>query len=192
MRIDINQRKIAIGNKYEIYNDQTPFRFARSRLFRFLSRIELSNDEGGMPLLTLKKRLTFFAISYDIEYTSGSSLEFRTVAFWRGHYRCVKGNSIYDIFSHRGRKHSVYRNGKQTAWWDQEAVTWFEGDNYRMVADDDCDIDLMISFCLIMDDATSNQSNRGAFSFNFGKIGPEARKFDPLWVPKKSAKELYL
>jgi hypothetical protein len=29
---------------------------------------------------------------------------------------------------------------------EQNCVTWFDGDNYRIVADNDCDFELIISF----------------------------------------------
>jgi hypothetical protein len=30
--------------------------------------------------------------------------------------------------------------------WNKNCVTWFDGDNYRIVADNDCDFELIISF----------------------------------------------
>lgn len=35
------------------------------------------------------------------------------------------------------------------AWWEKKAVSWCKGDNYKIIADDDCDANLMITFCLI-------------------------------------------
>jgi hypothetical protein len=52
---------------------------------------------------------------------------------------------LYEIFGHKGRKYSILKN-KQVAYWNKNCVTWFDGDNYRIVADNDCDFELIISF----------------------------------------------
>jgi len=183
-QIDINQRKIAFGYKYDVFFNEKQIRFARSQLMRLLTHIDLYGEEGGKKLLSIVQRFSIFKTSYDIEYLDGTTLEFRTLSVIKGHYVCSSGNDTYEIFRHRKRKYSIFRNGLQVAWWDQEAVTWFEGDNYKIRANDDCDIDLLISFCLIIDDSRSNKSDKQSFTYNFGYIGPEAKKFDPGWSPE--------
>ncbi|MFB0910133.1 MAG: hypothetical protein QMA99_04160, partial [Flavobacterium sp.] len=59
--------------------------------------------------------------------------------------------------------------------------TWFDGDNYRIVADNDCDVELIISFCLINDNKTESNNSKNALTFDLGNSGPEARKFDNNW-----------
>lgn len=188
MEIDVNQRKIAIGYKYDIYCQGKQIRYAHSKLLQFLTHIELSDSEAGKCLLTLVKRLSFLRTNYDIQFPGEYVVEFRTVSVWKAHYRCIYGKDTFDIYSHKGRKHSVYKNGCQVAWWDQEAVTWFEGDNYKIIADDDCDADLIIAFCLILDDSKNNNTDRSMFKFNMGHIGPQAKEFDMRWHPNAGKK----
>lgn len=183
MELDINQRKIALGHKYDVYKSGVPVRYAHSKLMRFLSRIEMSDVESGRVLLTIAKRFSFL-ISYDIEFPNGERALLRTVSVWRGHYQCAYNRSIYDIYSHHKRKHSVYRNGSQVAWWEQAPVSWYNGDNYRITADDDCEQDVITAFCLIMDDATTQRENGSTLTFHVGHIGPEARPFNPMWTPR--------
>jgi hypothetical protein len=57
---------------------------------------------------------------------------------------------MYDIYGHRGRKYSIYKNDQQVAWWDKEAVGWFAGDNYKIFANANSDPELLISFCLVI------------------------------------------
>jgi hypothetical protein len=85
---------------------------------------------------------------------------------------------------HIGRKYSVYKNELQVAWWDKEAVSWFDGDNYKILADIDCDLDLIISFCLIVDNFSSNENDGNTVTYDFGNIGFQAKKFDENWQPK--------
>lgn len=184
MEIDINQKAISIGNKYDIYCNKQPLRFARSQLFQFLSQIEL-RDEKGQILLTINERFTILRTRYDIEYPNGVILEFRTISVWKGHYQCKFNQDVYDIYSHRGLKYSIYKNNSQIAWWNQDAVSVGKGDNFKMFANDDCDVDLLISFCLITDDSTGNDSSGSPFAINLGSIGPQAKKFNPNWHPNQ-------
>jgi hypothetical protein len=78
----------------------------------------------------------------------------------------------------------LYKNDRQVAWWDKKAVSWFNGDNYTITADKDCDRNLVICFCLAMDNYASNDNEKKAVNFDIGKIGPQARKFDAAWTPK--------
>lgn len=65
-------------------------------------------------------------------------------------------------------------------------VTWFEGDNYKIIADNDCDQEMIIAFCLILDDSRSNQRSYSGnmVTFDLGNIGWKLKKFDEEWRPK--------
>jgi hypothetical protein len=185
MIIDINQKKMAIGDKYRIYIDEKETHSASSVLFTFLSEIDLFENSSGKTKLTLKKRWSWFKTKYDIYKYDYSKFEYRTISLWKGHYQCLVGKDLYEIFCHKGRKHSVYKNNIQVAWWDKNCVTWFEGDNYKIIADDDSDFELLMSFCLINDNQSSNSNNKNAVTFDLGRIGAEAKKFNVNWKSKK-------
>jgi uncharacterized protein YxjI len=186
MRIDINQKKIAIGDKYQIFVDGQPAYKASNELFRFLSVINLfRNDESGARL-TIKKQWFFWKPKYTIRLHDNRIVEFRADSWWEMHYRCHCSPDSYHVYGHRGRKYSVYRNDRQVAWWEKEAVSWFEGDNYTITADHDCDVDLIIAFCLIMDNHKSKRHGDNTVSFDIGNIGGQVRVFDPYWKPKNN------
>jgi len=184
MEIDINQKKISIGDKYQVFIDGVQTHRAAAKIFRVFSEINLFDLNSDFPEMTIKRRFAFLAAKFDISKKDGIIYELVTKSFWKSHLQCVWGSDVYDVYSHRGRKRSVYKNDKQVAWWDKKAVTWFNGDNYKIIADKDCDKLLIISFCLAVDNYTSNDKNKGAVNFNVGRIGPQARKFDPSWQPK--------
>ena len=81
-------------------------------------------------------------------------------------------------------KYSVYKNSTQVAWWEKEAVTWFEGDNYAITANNDCNVELIIAFCLIIDNHKSKSHSENAVSYNIGNIGGQIKEFDPYWRAK--------
>ena len=183
MEIDINQKKISIGDKYQIYIDGVQRHNASSKIFRLFPEIELYEWDSQLPKIKINKRFSLFVPKYDLTKWDGAVYEFRTKSFWKGHYQCIVGFDVYDIYSHRGRKYSIYKNDTQIAWWTKEAVTWFGGDNYKIIADNNCDYNLIISFCLVIDNCKSK--NEGAINIDIGKIGPQAKMFDPEWRPKQ-------
>jgi uncharacterized protein YxjI len=182
MEIDINQKKISIGDKYQIFTDGKQTHYASTKLFRQLAEINLFENSSSRPKYLIKKRWAFFNTSFDLISWDNNVLEFRTKSFWKNHYLCQVGQDLFEIYGHRGRKYSVYKNDKQVAWWDKEAVAWFNGDNYKIIADKDCDHELIISFCLIIDNTQSNDGN--TLTIDIGNIGPQAKKFDTNWQPK--------
>ncbi len=184
MVININQKKISIGDKYQIFVSEQQTHTAATKLFKLLPEIHLFENGNEQPKYIIKKNWSFFYLSYNLIKSNHQVLEFRTKSYWRNHYHCQVGYDAYDIYGHRGRKYSVYKNDQQVAWWDKDAVSWFNGDNYRIIADKDCDMELIVSFCLIIDNSFSNDNDNAMFNFDLGSIGPQAKKFNPQWQPK--------
>ena len=52
-------------------------------------------------------------------------------------------------------------------------------------ANKDSEIELLICFCLIMDNAESQNDEGNTITYDFGNIGFQAKKFNPDWNPKK-------
>jgi hypothetical protein len=184
MEIDINQQKISAIDKYKIFVNRHELYRATAELFRPFDRLYLFPIDQKKPKYKIIRKLTFFRTSYDIRTQDNHVFPFRTGQYIRGHYYCQAGQDRYDIYVNRGRRYSVYKNDVQVAWWDKEAVAWFKGDNYKIIADNDCHYELIISFCLIIDNAFNNNSGNSFVKVSFGRIGPIAREFDPTWRPK--------
>ena len=184
MEININQKKISIGDKYQIFTDGKQTHSAARQLFRFLPVVNLFANSHGNARMTIRKRISFFKAKYDITRWDNRVLEFRTVSFWKRHYKCQIDNDTYDIYGHRGRKYSIFKNKNQVAWWDKKAVSWFAGDNYKITAEKDSDVEVLISFCLVVDNFSSDDHDGNAVTFDIGNIGFQAKKFDKNWQPK--------
>ncbi len=183
MEIDINQQKISIGDKYQVFIDGA-LRFRASRiLFRWLATVKLFDQDSDIARLTIHRRLSFFKPKYDIILRDENVLPFYTISFWKLHYQCKAGNDTYDIYGHRGRKYSIFKNNRQTGWWDKKAVTWFAGDNYTITADNNANTALLIAFCLVIDNYRSDDHEGGALKYDFGNIGFSTRPFDSSWRP---------
>jgi uncharacterized protein YxjI len=183
MEIDINQKKISIGDKYTIFTDGQQTHTASRELFNLLPVVNLFNNPNNRPIMTIRKRLSWFKAKYDITRWDNNILEFRTVSFWKPHYQCHCGNDNYDIYGHRGRKYSIFKNDKQIAYWDKKAVSWFAGDNYKIIGDKGSDADLLISFCLVIDNFASDDHDGNTVTIDLGNL-LQAKKFDNSWQPK--------
>jgi uncharacterized protein YxjI len=185
MRIDINQKKIAIGDKYQIFIDGKLLFKASNELFHWLSVINLYRNDSTRAALTINKQWFFFKPKYHIRlHDYNSTVEFRADSFWMMHYQCHCSPDIYHIYGHRGRKFSVYKNNTQVAWWEKEAVSWFEGDNYAITADSDSNLELIIAFCLIIDNHKSKRHGDDAVSYDIGNMGGQVKEFNMYWQPK--------
>ncbi|MDR1729185.1 MAG: hypothetical protein LBR52_00780 [Prevotellaceae bacterium] len=184
MEIDIKQEEISIGDKFQIFVNGKQAYTASAKLFRAFSEIDLSELDSNKPKYVIKKRFSLFKVKYDIEKWDHSVFKFRTKAIWKSHFYCHAGQDLYEIFEHRGRKCSVYKNDIQIACWDKEAVTLLNGDNYKIIADVDSDYELLISFCLILDNSFSDNNSGNSITVNLGKIGLQAKNFNPEWRPK--------
>jgi len=185
MEIDINQKKISIGDKYQIFTDGQQTHNATRALLQLLPEINLFEISfGDRARMTINKRLSWFKAKYDITRWDNNVLEFRTKSYWKLYYQCQCGPDIYEIYGHRGRKYSIYKNDVQVAWWDKKAVTWFAGDNYKIIADKDCDLNLIISFCLVIDNYSSDDHDGNTVTYDLGNIGFQAKVFDDSWQPK--------
>ncbi|MGV3539239.1 MAG: hypothetical protein ACO1OQ_05480, partial [Rufibacter sp.] len=173
---------------YRIYlNGQEAYN-ATSSLFKWMAQVQVFKVGSDFPAVSIRQQWAWFKAKYNIKFEGGTQAAFTTVSFWKNHYQCYVGGSRYEVFGHRGRKYSVYKDGRQIAWWDKAAVSWFNGDNYHLLADDRADHELLIAFCLILDHHTSNRKGDSGITVDFGNFGPQAKAFDPAWRPKEDWK----
>lgn len=190
MEINISQNKISVSDKYQIYIEGQKKYFASAKLFRLLSEINLfnytENKTENNAVFIIKKKWNWFKTTYDLRRFDNNVFEFTTKNMWKRHYNCIVGQDNYEIFGHNGRKYSIYKNDKQVAWWDKESVSWFNGDNYKIIADNDCDYCIIISFCLVIDNSASNDNDGNMVTIDLGNFGSQAKEFDKNWQPNKN------
>lgn len=183
MEININQQKIAIGNKYKVFIDGSEKYKASTKLFTFFAEINLQELHTETVKISMKRKWDWFKYSYDITDVRQQVYEFRTISLWKRHYVCMVGADKYEVFGHKGRKHSIYKNNEMIAYYEIGKVSWFDGDNYKLIANNNADVELIMSFCLCLDNATE-QGKQSSMTWNIGWFGPQVKEFDPTWFPK--------
>jgi uncharacterized protein YxjI len=183
MEIVIYQNSVSVKDKFQIFIDGNQRHHATYKLLSLLSEISLFEWDSELPKVIINKRFHLFNAIYDLSLSDGNVLNFKTISFLKDHFQCISNFDVYDIYANRGRKYSVYKNGNQIAWWTKDLITWLEGDSYKIIADNDCDYNLIISFCLIIDNYKS-QRKRSLLNINLPKLFFEAKKFDTNWTSK--------
>lgn len=186
MKIDVNRAAISIGDKYSVFMNEKGLYRAAKTIFSLLAELSIYEDSAGDPFIVINQKFSFKP-KYAINITGGEVLYFETVSLWKSQFQCVSGMDTYSICANRGRKWSIYKNDIQIAWWEESAVNWFNGDNYKIIADDDCKKELLVAFCLIIDNHF-NDGKKSAVNFKLGNIAFGMKKFDPQWQPKTGKK----
>ncbi|MGY0035659.1 hypothetical protein [Pedobacter sp. NJ-S-72] len=138
MIIDIQQKKLSIGDQHRIsVNGALKYTVSRQPI-QFMAEILVFNANSDVLKAKINKRFHLFKANYEITFADGLISFFRTVSYIRSHYSCQIATDVYDIYGHRGRKYSIYKNDEQVAWWEKGMITLLEGDEYRITASEAC------------------------------------------------------
>ncbi len=184
MEIDIIQKKLSGKENYKVFLNGEEKYFAVSEAPSFLACVKLNDLGSDFPRVTIQQQWSWLKSSYTLTFEGGSVTQITTQSIWLRHYQCYVGGSAYDVYGHAGRRFSIYKDGSQIAAWSKQAAALVNGDNYRLLADDNADFDLLIGFCLIIDRQQSNFKGGRGLQLNVGGLGSEAKEFDLSWQPK--------
>jgi hypothetical protein len=97
-------------------------------------------------------------------------------------YIFIKDGTRYDVYQHKDRKHSVFCNNVQIAYFDKDEISKFGADSYTIEADNDADKEILLGFLLILH-LLNGSDKRAIYSKDIGNIW-EKKAFDPTWTPK--------
>ena len=118
-------------------------------------------------------------MSYFIENNYRQSFILTAKNKWHSLYEMAFEENIYELKIHKGRKKSIFKNGKQIAEIDESLVEIFYHDKIRIITNDQESINeiFLIIICLKI-----GEENSGGLTFDFGNIG----KTEPVnehWRP---------
>ncbi|MFM2284893.1 MAG: hypothetical protein RLZZ543_390 [Bacteroidota bacterium] len=165
-----------------LINGQRCF-IAVSKLFRFRSEINVEANNVSDTHFTIKQQWNFIGPNYSIQLGETPPVLFTTRSAVHLHFECVHGKDIYTLYGHKKRRYSVFKNGIQIAAWRHELVTWFDGDNYTIEAENECCKELITAFCLIIDNYYSNQQG-AILRLNLFKFAWKMKDADIEWKPQ--------
>lgn len=178
--IDVNQKKISIGDKYTIAFNGQPFYKAKASLWKIFPKITLHPLQGDEVYMSIEQGFGF--IKPNIVFSIGSAqYKLETISWWKRRFSVTVGNDFYEIVGHRGRKVSIFQNGRQIAWFTKDAVTFFAGDNYHCIANTNAPGEWLIAAMLFWD-MHYNRGDKKAINVQFGSI-VQSQPFDASWQP---------
>jgi uncharacterized protein YxjI len=180
MKIRIKQHSISFGSQYKIFINNEETYYAETDAFS-TSIINIYKPNELQPSFRTFKSLYFNYPKYKIEMSNGDRLKFVSNNFWKTKYSLETGNDIYELYCHKERKVSVFKNSIQIAFWEKEAITYLIGDYYDIMANKNSDKELLIAFCLIMDNIHSKGGS--LFNVDLGLVFKENKKFNNNWKP---------
>ncbi|MCX6313079.1 MAG: hypothetical protein NT084_15780 [Bacteroidetes bacterium] len=176
--IDVNQKKISIGDKYVISINGQPVYKAKSSIWKLFPKIDLMRLQGDQVFLTMEQGWGFLKPNV-VFNVGGSQFKLETISWWKRRFLLVVGSDRFEIIGHRGRKVSIFQNDRQIAWFDNAAVTFFNGDNYHCTANSTASSEWLIAFILFWD-AHYNREQKSAINFKFGSM-VQSQAFDTTW-----------
>jgi hypothetical protein len=118
---------------------------------------------------------------FKIILSDKTELAFKPDGLQALNYYCKTQGNRYDIYQHKDRKHSIFLNEKQIAYFDKGEISSFGADSYILTANNDTDKELLLGFLLVLH-IINGSSKQSIYSKDIGNIW-EKRAFDPSWTP---------
>jgi len=194
MEITIKKQNASIGYDFLILENEEPILSAVSEKLFIFYKISMWKTGENKKRITVKNKKLDFILkpSYWIYY-QGGKIRFKTKSYHKRHFQIELNDDLYDIYGHhKSWKYSVYKNDVQVAWWDKQTQKYQGPDVFTIQMDDDSDVELIASFCLILDDHIDiGVTYRGEFfntdlSMNLDwKMYGELKSFDESWRMKR-------
>jgi uncharacterized protein YxjI len=178
VEISIRERKFSWRTTFEITAGAESY-LARHEFYFFRKSFTVEAEGRGQQARVAKT--DFFRTRYEFAFADGRMGRFGCEKLWRGVYVCECGAETYRLYRHRGRRWSIFRDGRQIAACTKNLVVFAKGNNYRIRADHDADA--MVLVCMMISLAPHDNDNQG-INLDLGNLGPEERPFDESWEPR--------
>jgi hypothetical protein len=146
----------------------------------FVQKISLCRSSDKQMVLEGYCRL--LPPKFKIILSDTTDLAFKPDGMQALNYICRKDSNQYAIFQHKDRKHSIFCNEKQIAYFDKTEISTFGADSYTLIADHDADIELLLGFLIVLH-IINGSSKQNMYTKDIGNIW-EKRPFDSTWKPK--------
>ena len=154
MEITITHKNSFSGHKYSIFEGERQTHTAAVKSFSWSPEINLL-DNSGNPILTIKRSKGFFKVAYEIRRNK-DVLSFKAINSWKRNYQCVVGTNVYDVKKSKGRQYEIYNNNIPVGELIRKSDGWFKGYHYAITAGNEKDHELLVAFCLIIDNIMIN------------------------------------
>ena len=120
---------------------------------------------------------------YDLNLADGRHFHYGCEKLFKGVYSCVGDTTAYHLFEHHGLRYSIFQENTQVAAITRNQFVIGNGYVYEVHMNRDADVVVIACMILALNTNAHRDEDNGAFTYDFGKIGPEDRAFDENWQP---------
>ena len=120
---------------------------------------------------------------FTISLASGSTYHYQVESGWKGVDRCDGPAGPFFLYAHKGNRYSVFQSEQQIAAIESDKMIVGNGRTFRLRLEPDSDRALLVAMVLCLNTENGDDKQQDAFTYDFGRIGPEDRKFDEAWRP---------
>ena len=135
-------------------------------------------------IYSIKRKFSLWKwnMTYFVKIENGKQIELKAKNKWHSIYEMKIEQNEFQIKLHKGRKKSIFKNGKQIAEIDESLVEVFYHDKIRIItnAQESVNEIFLMILCLKI-----GEENEGGITFDFGNIG-KMEPIDKNWKVEKS------
>lgn len=181
MELTIKQKKLTFFvDKYEIYFENDLIFTAKSELFTSLRKIKVF-DKDNIEKLTLIKAFTLIQPDVAISFSGGAQLSLKGKSWIYGYFILRIPEGTIEVHQQVGLKLAIFFNNEQVATISKNTISFFGGDEYKVLANSDFSKELLVGICIAWD--MIDFYKKQLMSINIGNIGPVKRKAEKNWNP---------
>ncbi len=182
MFMQIVRERWSIRQKFDISIDGQPRMVAKRKFFTWFPKFTLY-ETGGEPILRTKCLFHAVRPRFEIRLRDGRTMRLAAESH-NFHFVCRAGRDRYELFAHKGRRVSIFRNDRQIAYFERQKLTVLNKRVYDVYADDDANAEWLAAFILAWDSHHVDETGEAEIRVDLGFLGPEDRPFDESWTPR--------
>jgi hypothetical protein len=164
----------------QVNGEEQYYTMGKDQIFKQILSLYSKTDKR----LVLTSQFTAIPFRVKIIFEGGQEVRVKPKDAQALVYTCQYGKDMYEIYQHKDRKHSVYKNERMMAYFDKSEFAQHGNDSYYLLADDGSDIELLLGFTLALH-FFHKSGSKFENSRDLGNIW-EKRPFNQIWKPLKS------
>jgi len=181
VNVTIKEHKFSLRSEYDITSPSTVY-IAQKALLSLLAKLEI-RTQNDRVVATIHGNFSLFRANYDFALADGRNFHYHCEKLWKGVYSCEGADGSYHLFQHKGVRYSIFKDDTQIAAITRNKFIVGSGNEYDIEMNGDADLVVVSCMILALNTEDGDDSDQGTFTYDFGSLGPEDRKFDESWQP---------
>jgi uncharacterized protein YxjI len=177
----IKEHKFSLRCEYDIESPTQTY-VAQKALLSLLAKLDIRTPSDKV-VATIHGNFSLFYANYDFTLADGRNFHYACEKLWKGVYSCIGASTSYHLFQHKGVRFSIFEDNTQIAAITRNKFIIGAGHEYEILMNGNADLLVISCMLLALNTSDDDTSDQNSFTYDFGNIGPEDRKFDETWQP---------